>query len=253
MIGSDNWEDHWGNFHHVTKYEPARAWRRKIIIRFLILIGNERILDLGSGKGDLIRDLKELSKNFTFGATDVSWNALQMVSKENNGILFAKVDLNKPIEKEAENLLLVRGFWDVVICSEVLEHLDNVSNALSTMRNLTTENSQIVLTVPAGPIAYVDRAFGHRRHYTKDALIEKLELEGFRIERIACAGFPFFNLYRLGLIFRGKKVVKSIEKMSNDKNDYFSKSVFKVFSLLFRLNTVRGNFGWQLIVKCRKI
>jgi len=249
---SDDWELHWENLHSATNYEPARKWRRGLIIKSLCLRGNERILDLGAGKGDLIRDLERISSNFAFGVTEFSATGLNMIRSANKELISAKVDLETGIDSAQRDLLMSGGNWDIVVCSEVLEHLDSTSRALSTIRQLSDPNTQIVITVPAGPMAAVDIAFGHRRHYTKIELRELLEFEGFKVQRLECLGFPFFNLYRIGLLIRGKRILNSIQKMSQSKPGVLSKLLLSIFSWLFRLNCKKGNLGWQLIAVCRK-
>lgn len=249
---SDDWEMHWENLHSATNYEPARKWRRGLIIKSLCLRGNERILDLGAGKGDLIRDLERISSNFEFGATEFSETGLNMIKSANSELISAKVNLEIGIDSAQRDLLMSGGNWNVVICSEVLEHLDSTSRALATIRELSDSDTQVVITVPGGPIAAVDKAFGHRRHYSKRDLREMLEFEGFKVQRLGCLGFPFFNLYRIGLLIRGKRILNSIQKMSQSNPGVLSKLLLNIFSWLFRLNFKKGNLGWQLIAVCRK-
>ncbi len=249
---SDDWEMHWENLHSATNYEPARKWRRGLIIKSLCLRGNERILDLGAGKGDLIGDLKGISSNFEFGATEFSETGLNMIRSANSELISAKVNLEIGIDSAQRDLLLSAGNWNIVICSEVLEHLDGTSRALATIRELSDSDTQIIITVPAGPMAAVDKAFGHRRHYTKLELKDLLEFEGFKVQRLECLGFPFFNLYRLGLLIRGKRILNSIQKMSQSKPGVLSRLLLNIFSWLFRFNWRKGNLGWQFIAVCRK-
>lgn len=248
----DDWETHWENLHSATNYEPARKWRRGLIIKSLCLRGNERILDLGAGKGDLIRDLEGISSNFEFGATEFSETGLNMIKSANSELISAKVNLEIGIDSAQRDLLMSGGNWNIVICSEVLEHLDSTSRALATIRELSDSDTQIVITVPAGPMAAVDKAFGHRRHYTKLELKDLLEFEGFKVQRLECLGFPFFNLYRLGLLIRGKRILNSIQKMSQSKPGVLSRLLLDIFSWLFRFNWKKGNLGWQFIAVCRK-
>ena len=251
MINSDDWEAHWENFSSATDYEPARQWRRKLIVVFLNLNGNERILDIGAGKGDLIAYLKTISNKFSFGATEFSSTGLEMIKSVNQGVICGQVNLEEPISPLLTEQLLSGDGWDVVVCSEVLEHLDNPTEALRTIKQLTTSACKIVITVPAGPIAFVDRAFGHRRHYTKKDLRELLEGEGLVIERLESSGFPFFNLYRIGLVIYGKNTLGSIEKISASKPSAVLMALMKIFSWLFQFNKKSGNLGWQLIAVCR--
>lgn len=251
MFDSDDWEAHWENFSSATDYEPARQWRRKLLVSFLNLKGDERILDIGAGKGDLIAYLKTISDKFSFGALEFSSTGLEMIKIVNQGVICGQVNLEEPISPLLLKQLLSGHAWDIVVCSEVLEHLDDPTEALRTIKQLTTSACKIVITVPGGPIAVVDRAFGHRRHYTKKSLRKSLEAEGLFIERLESTGFPFFNLYRIGLVIYGKNILGLIEKISTSKPSTILTVLMRIFSWLFQFNKKDGNLGWQLIVVCR--
>src|SRR3546814_18015665 len=69
---------------------------------------------------------------------------------------------------------------------------------------------RLVVTVPGGPMSAFDRHIGHRRHFTPPALAALLTDAGLAVERTDGAGFPFFNLYRLGVIARGHRLVADL-------------------------------------------
>jgi hypothetical protein len=58
------------------------------------------------------------------------------------------------------------------------------------------------------------------------------------------AGFPFFNLYRLTVIARGRKLV---EDATDGDMPVMARVAMRAFSWLFRMNAVRTLRGWQLI------
>jgi SAM-dependent methyltransferase len=247
----DNWERHWSEYSDVTDLEPARKWRRSLVLEKILSGDPTSVLDLSSGKGDLLLELSTRSEKIRLGATDYSSVALKLLRLKNKDIQSVQADLNFSLKTESQNYLLLRGPWDVVVCCEVLEHLDKPEMALQSVKELTRPGSRLIITVPGGPIADVDRAFGHRRHYQKKDLRNFLESEGFIVDRIQACGFPFFNIYRFGLVVMGKSVLDTINKMNVAKPSFAKVVTSRIVGSLFRLNLNKLPLGWQLICECR--
>ncbi len=97
-----------------------------------------------------------------------------------------------------------------------------------------------------------DRHIGHRRHFTPDSLRQVILAAGLIPERVSGAGFPFFNLYRLTVILRGKALIKDASGESDQQPRWAARTVMRLFSLVLqrRLNSVSN--GWQMIAQARK-
>ena len=100
------------------------------------------------------------------------------------------------------------GSFDLVVLSEVLEHIQDDEGALDTVRELLGEGSWLLLTVPGDPKLWnaEDEQAGHVRRYTKEELRHKLTKRGFEIVRMINWGFPVTRwLYSLEvrLLLRG--------------------------------------------------
>jgi hypothetical protein len=109
----------------------------------------------------------------------------------------------------------------------------------------------LVVTVPGGPMSEFDKHIGHRTHFTPESLREVLESAGFVVETAAGAGFPFFNLYRLTVILRGKRLVQDIDNTASGHVSGLALLVMRVFNGLFRLNLNAGRHGWQVVARAR--
>jgi SAM-dependent methyltransferase len=76
---------------------------------------------------------------------------------------------------------------DLVICSDVLEHIESDAEAVATLSTLVREGGLLVVTVPrVSPFAArVENRFGHVRvGYTEDQLGMMLESSGFEVLRV---------------------------------------------------------------------
>jgi hypothetical protein len=72
-----------------------------------------------------------------------------------------------------------------------------------------------------------------------------LEEAGLRVLSVSSAGFPFFNLYRLTVIARGKKLIE--DTSAARELPLTARAAIRLFSALFRLNRVETALGWQLV------
>jgi hypothetical protein len=89
------------------------------------------------------------------------------------------------------------------------------------------------------------RHIGHRRHYSPSELRKVLEEAGFSVERAYGVGFPFFNLFRLYMTWRGDKFVQTV----SGEPSLLVRAAGKLLDMLFRLNLTR--WGWQTIAVAR--
>jgi hypothetical protein len=132
------------------------------------------------------------------------------------------------------------------LCSEVLEHVDDPLLLIRHATAFMAKNCRLIATVPDGPMNAFYRHIGHRRHYRPAELAGILERAGFQIERAFNAGFPFFDLYRVLVGWRGKRMIADA---SQAKPGLLTRMGGTVFDSLFRFNIT--GMGWQTIVVAR--
>src|SRR5262249_4784319 len=87
--------------------------------------------------------------------------------------------------------------FDLVVCSEVLEHLTDWRAAVANLVRMARK--ELVITVPSGPIRTMDRLVGHLQHFAGPELCAVLAEHGCTIVRTRLWGFPAHSLYK-GLI-----------------------------------------------------
>jgi SAM-dependent methyltransferase len=133
------------------------------------------------------------------------------------------------------------------VCSEVLEHVDDPGLLLRNAVAYLAPDCRIVVTVPGGPRSAFDRHIGHRQHFAPARLRRLLEQAGFDVEYVARAGFPFFNLYRLAVIARGRRLIADLERSPAQGEPGGQGAVLAFFDRAFRLNMQSSPFGWQMV------
>lgn len=95
---------------------------------------------------------------------------------------------------------------DSILCSNVLEHIDDDTTAIRNMGAVLKPGGKLVLVVPAGSWLHgsLDRVLEHRRRYSKKALRAQLLNEGFVIEAMFSMNKPGV----LGWFINGKILQK---------------------------------------------
>jgi SAM-dependent methyltransferase len=166
--------------------------------RQIALHAGMRVLDAGCGSG------RHLCESFRTPGVDVAGvdlnrddlgkakGFLSLMAKEQKGRwLVAQADVTK--------LPFADGSFDIVICSEVLEHIVDNRTAVAELVRVLKPGGDLVVTVPrflpericwAISRAYHHEPGGHIRIYRKRELMDLLEAAGVRCRRI---------LYRHGL------------------------------------------------------
>ena len=138
------------------------------------------------------------------------------------------------------------------MCSEVLEHVADPVRLLRNAKSLLVPGCRVVVTVPGGPRSAFDRHIGHHRHFTAADLRGVLTDAGFAVERVQRAGFPFFNLYKLAVIARGRRLIADVEDRAPGAAPSRAElTAARLFDLGFRHSRDDFPLGWQMAAVAR--
>jgi tRNA (uracil-5-)-methyltransferase TRM9 len=133
-----------GDSFSVTRYRIQSGVRRVLGM----LNGDESILDLGCGNGELARELAKRGHSGPYLGLDFSLPLLQDAATQPEGISarFMEIDLTK---LKSSKQLLVSGKWGVVIAFAVLHHIPSEEirlNLLQAVHGLLAEDGKFVLS-----------------------------------------------------------------------------------------------------------
>lgn len=237
-------------FQKMLKLESSHWWfvaRRKIIqraINNLDLPRNIRILDAGCGNGD------NLSLLSTFGdlvAFEKNEYALKTAKSKKIGEIY-KAELPDKLPNT------VKTNFDLIVLLDVLEHIDDDSKSLTTVRKLMNNKGIILITVPAFQWLWSehDVIHHHKRRYSKSELREKLDSSGFRIKYISYFNtllFPFALVERIGqkIFFPSNP---EILELPNNKINFLLEKIFSLEAIF--MNKISLPFGLSLVAIAEK-
>ncbi len=161
------------------------------------------VLDVGCGVGTLSLYVSQFARSVV--GIDVSKRAISLAESAR-----AALDIKNVVFKKTE-LQAETGIFDLIICSEVIEHIPDDKAFLLLLRSNLKTGGYLLLTTPSkqnllyklGYYRRFDAEVGHQRRYTKQELLEKLQAAGFEYQLIRTVEGPLRNvLYtsRLGIL-----------------------------------------------------
>jgi len=141
-----------------------------------------RVLDVGAGLGNVARFLIGDKKVIAGFITDSCESYLTNLEKI---FLCDKRFTVIPLDISCQDILSNwhLGSIDTIICTNVLEHLEDENVALQNINSLLRENGKLLIIVPAFSFLFgsLDRISGHLRRYSKKYLSHLLLNNGFKI------------------------------------------------------------------------
>lgn len=211
------WETEWDD---MKKYGPFSRHLRRLIGNLIEPLVFETVLDVGCGQGSFLAELRAKFPHIKPYGIDISPKALDLARGRVPDGEFHILDITQQALDKKFNL---------VLCSEVLEHLSDDLAAIQNLGSMT--GKYLIVSAPQGRMRRFEAGVGHVRNYAPGELVHKLEQNGFGIIRTLEWGFPFYSpLYRNFIeLVRGRGV--------GGKFGLTRKLISKVVYTLFRLNS----------------
>lgn len=205
---------------------------------------NLKFIDVGAGNGLFLKFFKDKG-------LQVSGIELEKENVDNmlhdaqlTGVDIRQGDITQLKGKEE---------YDVVIASDVIEHIEMDETALAHLWSFVAQGGILIITVPAHAHLYGKRdvAWGHFRRYDKADLVSKvIKLKDGTIEFVT-----FWNTIGYFVYFLFEKILhKPINEKMRYSNSFPSRVVQGILDMILRLEEGIGGtpIGLTLIVGVRK-
>jgi ubiquinone/menaquinone biosynthesis C-methylase UbiE len=165
--------------------QKDKSHRTEKVIKLIGNVRGKRILDVGCFNGEMISVFT--NDNDCYGI-DISEKPLEIAKKR--GIKTFKINF------ESEKFPFKDNFFEIIICSEMLEHLINQDHCLQEIRRVLKKEGLFILTIPNinTPLSWFMQIFldytpqmsaryksPHFRDFTKKIGESMLKINGFKI------------------------------------------------------------------------
>lgn len=183
------YDEIWPQMSDYIRFNPGARHRRRHVLRFLDGLRFDSLLDVGCGNAELLRIIDARYPGTRLCGVDLSPVVVDQNRRACAHIDFAVGNVeHEPLPKNGG-----RPF-DVVVCCEVLEHLDRPEAALRHIADVLPAGGHAILTTPTGKVHHTERRFGHVRHPRPRELMLQADGAGFDVEELLSWGFPTYAL-----------------------------------------------------------
>lgn len=180
-VWSGAWDD-------MRLYGPMARHSRRLMRRMTDDLSPASILDIGCGEGSLLKTLADAHPGARLMGAELSHTALKLARTTLPAAEFDVLDVSRGA--------LARTF-DLVVCADVVEHIEDDQSALANMAAMTSPGGHVVVATLQGRMRAFEKDVGHVRNYAHGELEEKMRRAGLTIDRVIAWGFPFYSpLYR---------------------------------------------------------
>jgi SAM-dependent methyltransferase len=219
---------------------PRHELRERLLLRlFLSAAPGPDVLDAGAGQGTFSRRLVE--RGFRVTSSDASTAAVSVLRDRLS---------NTVVEADVTELPFEDGSFDAVVLGEVLEHVEDDVAAVQQVARVLRPSGVLALSVPANPDWFgpSDVWAGHKRRYTREALLAVCEAGGLSVERCLGWGFPVSAFYHRRIYER------HVETQAARKPTGWARAGGRVLAVALQVDRLfvgreRGALGFLLLAR----
>lgn len=166
---------------------PSYLLKRQALLEELRDIPGRHVMEIGCGAGDLLVELGR--RGYRGIGIDISTEARQAARlRVGDG----------PVRVDDRAFEAVTEQFDIIIASEVIEHIADDCGFLRLIRERLLPGGALLLTVPAHMSRWGanDDFSGHLRRYERAELATKVQQAGFTVRNLSSYGVPLYNLMK---------------------------------------------------------
>jgi len=240
-IYNNLWSEDWQNLQALG---PLTHNRYRLMLRELPddLPKTMHIMDAGCGRGSFLELLRKKNPEAILHGIEYSQEAFQAANPD----IKQNIKVGN-IEELVPNL--ASNSYDLIVCSEVLEHLQNPQASLNSLVSLLKPGGLALLTVP-GCMRYWSKEDIYAGHYRRFELAEFANLvknSGLKVEHSYGWGVFF------GLIYYRLVLLAGSERVNSTAVSPLSKFISNILQKLFLFDDLfPSKYGLQIITRARK-
>ena len=182
-LDAESYDEQWRKIDDFILYHPGARHRRRLIFAAIEELKPTSICDVGCGNAELLSLIHRRFPNITLYGADLSPEVVRKNQERNPSMKFEVLNLEEG-HFEAQ--------CDLVICSEVVEHLNDRAPAIQNLLKAVKPGGCLLITAPAGKIFETERRWGHTTHPTAEELRSHARNNECELVQLANWGFPFY-------------------------------------------------------------
>jgi SAM-dependent methyltransferase len=218
--------------------------RVREILALLAELSPRRVVDLGSGGGQLLAEVSSHCPGIALAGIDISSAQVAENVRRLPAIDWHVANLDVP---DSTPRALAHTF-DVVIASEIVEHLDHPESLLQNAHQLARPGAgHLILSTQSGVVRETERRVGHRRHWTRQEMTTLLLRTGWKPLRVWNSGFPFHDLSKW---YANRDPGASMERFAERPYGFWEDTICCALRGAFRFNSRRS--GAQLFAVAQR-
>lgn len=168
-----------------------------------------KVLDAGCGEGHLISKMYNKNSDNLYYGIDITEVALQ---KAKERCPYAKFE-----KRELSNIDSYRDFFDVVVCTEVLEHVYEYNIVIEELKKVLKDNGYLIITFPNETLWTISRFIlmrkkskvpDHVNSFDPDMIESSVNMKLIRQTSLPLRLFPFFISLGCLMTFKKDKMLK---------------------------------------------
>lgn len=193
------------------------------VIQMLNIPRNAEVLDVGTSTGTNLRMLRDLGFDRVYGI-DQSSEAVRYCSEKGMGEVQIGDVCALPYPDRR---------FDLVIATDVIEHIDDDLCALSELYRVLKPGCHLLLTVPTFPLLWglQDEVSHHRRRYRMKSLLSNVRRSGFYIER-----HYYFNYLLFAPILIARSLLRLFNAPLASESEINTPWINSILTSIFRLD-----------------
>ncbi|MDW6020955.1 class I SAM-dependent methyltransferase [Mesorhizobium sp. BAC0120] len=233
-----------------AKIEASHWWfvgRRRLFARLITQAGipaNAAVVDIGTGTGANLRLLRDMGFTHVTGI-DPSAEAAHWCAEKGLGMVR---------EGDIRALPLPDGSVDLVLATDVAEHVEDDHKALSEISRVLRPGGLALITVPAFPSLWglQDERSHHYRRYRMAPFLRLLDRAGLHVEKKF-----HFNYLLFTPIYLARRLIKLFGIQLNSENEVNGPLLNRALGLIFRLDVstapyLNPPFGVSILALARR-
>lgn len=212
-----------------AEIEATHWWfteRRRLfgrLIKRFDLAPDARVLDIGTSTGTNLRMLRDLGFTRSEGL-DASADAVRWCAEKGYG---------KVTQGSICELPFADGTFDLVLATDVIEHVDDDAAALREIRRVLKPKGHVLITVPAFQALWgvQDEISLHKRRYRAAEVLERARNAGLAVSK----KFYFNYVLFLPIMF-ARLVLRNSRSNVRSENEINSPWVNRILKAIFRFD-----------------